>query len=490
MMHQFNLVIFIVLYMLGAMYITTQVIGGINLSGLLKLGGLLSPVLLMLFLSWRRYWIGILLGLMTIHYTFPIIFLDRIPVEVMFLGAMLVLTIGEMAIVRVRAAPPFRGAARLLMLAGVIIWARVLWDRPGSARMGMSGGLWQASLFALSPLAFWVTNRHASGEWPLRKNLIVATIMTGLWYAWAIGSLTVREGLSRALVMGFGTAAWWLSSAFLVFCFARAARPGASGGIRLLARATPALVLTLSLFAGFRSRPVFALGIIAMVATIYRQLGRTFMILIVAGVIGLGGMLSLFPAGIPQRIMRTMSLVVSINQRYATDQYYSKELGMSGEMGWRSTIRGELWTYGVEKIKEHPWIGRGFAFDVQDFISVSGFRGIGVSSDAMRLGSGSYHNSLMSLAVACGLPAVLLFSFGFVRLVIRFVRRTLQDHANPDRQGTATVLLGYLAAATGQMLMNGDGNDILHLCMVLGILHGLYAPPPETTGDARPEDAG
>ena len=51
-------------------------------------------------------------------------------------------------------------------------------------------------------------------------------------------------------------------------------------------------------------------------------------------------------------------------------------------------------------------------------------------------------------------------------------------------------IMGYLVAASGQMLMNGSGRDFFYICVLLGFLRGVVIRTlAESEAETKPEPA-
>lgn len=118
--------------------------------------------------------------------------------------------------------------------------------------------------------------------------------------------------------------------------------------------------------------------------------------------------------------------------------------------------------------------GRGFVFSSTELAnanSLMGFDGLDAGQMTLVL-SGVYHNSVVALAVFCGIPVAMLFVFGYGSVLWRFFRSIMRMD-RPDWRLLGVSLLGFTVAITGQMLMNGAGNTFLVVCACLGVMNGM-----------------
>jgi len=87
--------------------------------------------------------------------------------------------------------------------------------------------------------------------------------------------------------------------------------------------------------------------------------------------------------------------------------------------------------------------------------------------------AGDYHNSIMTIAVKCGLPAAVLLSLALAVLLWRSDWWSDPQDDNPKLAILYAAMMGALLPITGQMLMNGGGQDLQAVCVMLGFFHGI-----------------
>jgi O-antigen ligase len=146
----------------------------------------------------------------------------------------------------------------------------------------------------------------------------------------------------------------------------------------------------------------------------------------------------------------------------------------SAELGWHSDFRRTMNALAWRKIRRHPIVGNGFAFTREELVAVVGAArrgGLRNAQEALAT-SGGYHNTLIQMAVICGIPTVLLFVIAFVAIPRRFAM-LVRSVADPQTTVFAALLLGFFVASSVQMLTNGSGVDLFVVCCLLGIMNGI-----------------
>jgi O-antigen ligase len=222
----------------------------------------------------------------------------------------------------------------------------------------------------------------------------------------------------------------------------------------------------LGVFSIHRSRLLFSMGILLAVAYAYKELKRTAVVLAAVVLIGISSALALNAGWLPPSVARTFSTIVP--SRVSDPAELSRTHGISGEMGWKSPFRVELMKIAWPNIRQHPLVGKGFILNMDDFTYD---RGVGGAVKRLAT-SGLYHNAIVELAVFCGLPAAIAFTFAYCIGVWRFAG-ILRDISDYRLHLLCASVFGFFAATSGQMLMNGGARDFTAICILLAVMRGI-----------------
>jgi hypothetical protein len=458
---------FITAYILGAFWIGKQLVRGLDLFGLATVLAIVSPLIIFAVIKSKPLWIAIVLGLIPATFTIPIVIFDRLQLAAIFCVMVIAIGILDRIIYKSGRYPVANTLeAMCLLLTAVIVFLRFLYDQPGSSRMGNVGGGREAFYFVIAMFAFIFFSRVASEDWNARYNLKMLLWLVSCVFCYDLISSLIENGLYKSLLHLFGGSLWILSSFFLAWNYEKLRRMGKiTFDYRIILAIF--LVVMAGLSSPFRSRPLFALGIVVSISYVYGFLRRSTMAVFVFLFLGLTILSFYGPQVLPASVLRSITTVVTFEQEDFSNYYGEYETGV--EVGWRSGFRKKMFNMAMEDIKENPILGSGFAFSrVQMANSLMSPEG-DTSTLAM---SGGYHNSLLELGAICGLPAMFLFSIGFLVIFIKFVRsvKTVED---PDLRFFSAGLLGVFVANSGQMLFNGGGTELFYVCVILGVMNGI-----------------
>jgi len=177
------------------------------------------------------------------------------------------------------------------------------------------------------------------------------------------------------------------------------------------------------------------------------------------------------PSEMPLMISRSLSIVLPVSPERVDE--FAREFSASDERGWASPFRAELNRLAWYEISHNPLFGKGFVLSRDEIVwSFSRPRSFEEATKKLAV-TGMYHDSLVELAVFCGIPAVVFFVISFFRVAIRFFH-LVPDIADKKLKVLSSGLLGFFVATSGQMLMNGGGRDFFYMCVLLGVLRGIY----------------
>jgi len=446
----------------------------------------LLPLLAVVLIMVSPVWVGLLLGFLTVTYSAPILILARLQIRVLVTISLCGLMLVNRAIRKERTGIPLTFDSLCMTAASLIVLGRILHDRPGSAQLSDVGGAGEAFIFMVGLISYFMVTRIVAERWDVRKNLKVAIVTVSLV---AIVNNIVRfsSGSLYGLFGLFDEELWLLCPIAFAIVLQKQ-----KNGIRRLTKPIPywiavTLILALGVVSPHRSRPFFALGIIAVVSYAYGRMRKTVSFAVGSLVIAVGLLLAAGSGRLPLLITRSLSTVVNVS--HEDIGRCVQEYGISNESGWRSGFRVELYRVAWAKIRKHPFTGNGFTFTQDDIIRA--FRASGAVKDAAAALAlaGGYHNSLLELAVFCGLPAAFFIScacvFRFRKFL--FLAKTAE---NPDFKVMATGISGFFVTVSGQMLMNGRSQIFFCVCVIMGFMRGMcirgeHEPKPENAAARR-----
>lgn len=442
----------IVLAVMAALHL----VGGGSFSSTVALFGMIAVLVFAAMLSLHNYWVALML-LGNIWVTaLPIPLLD-----ILQAGLILQLTIVALAwaerIIMKRSVHMhlFMGDRAMILYASILLFQLIV-QHPGSARLGGSGGLGVMIYYAVAGWVFLGTLFVALSDWDMAKNTRLY-----FWVSLALVVYLIFNRLSygnpRPLFGLYGTVGFPFFAFALTLSMRRVAE---RRGGALFALLIICLTLVSALYSQFRACPYIAVGMILAVAVIIRV--RFSFVMVLIGMLLLAVVtINLIPdAAIPNSIRRTISTIRAVNPA-ASDEWVS-----GGEFGWEFEFRADLWNRALRDIKAHPLTGSGWTFSFDEIVAAVGKGGDeGIkSSNAL---SGGYHNGLMTLAAKSGIPAALVFTFGYFAILIRFIRNVPKER---NARTLAAVLTGSLVGTTVIFLTNGGGAESVAFAVILGIM--------------------
>lgn len=461
------------IYLLG--YVISSIVMIRLLQGgtfnLLQASALISPFVLILMLRFRPYWLSFAIALLPLNYSFPILLIDRLNVGVLFITFLLLFYLADTAMDSEYRRMDLDLTTVLMICLAIGITLRLLYDRPGSARIGGTGGSGQAILYFLGAWGYFAV-RSISAQLAFPDKHIRIILVIGLF---SLAFVVLRSVISQG---DFYTGLFYHRQMWLIAAVVLSMIIASS---KLIHSKLPwfyiagFIFLALSALTPHRSRPVFALFSFSAIAYIYGRLQKASFILILLGAAAMGGV-SFFSSGvIPQMMQRSLSIVIPI---------IDKDRVTFGEVGWKSGFRAEMTKLAWKNIKRNPLAGKGFKFSREE-ISFSRLRHDPMSRLRGRMATtGTYHNSVLALSVFCGLPLGLLFLVLFFGISGRFLQFARKLENGPTKKLSA-LILGFFIASSGQMLMNGAGYDFFCICVLLGTMSGIMYKRTELGMDAE-----
>lgn len=445
-------------------YALFQLVYNFSLKSALLAVIFLFPLMAGLFYVIQPIWLGVAVGLLEFSFTIEYSIFKQIEIPMIVGGCIFVYTMALTAIQDNDHTISYNFAAKLILLSGAIILLRVIYDRPGSANIGGMGGAGQAGIYVLAALSFWTFSILTAKEENhfLNFKWIIAIAVVSCVYETA----TYPFSFSQAL---FLRSAWLLYAFILAYVFYRNEKNETFDN-KWVYLASLAIFL-FAILSHHRSRPIFALGIIAAIAYCYGHFRRLSIFIVVISIIGIGGVFFIKPTALPASTLRSLSIVLPVSQEAIME--FAKEERVSSELGWESDFRSTLYKLAWNEIKKQPVFGRGFVFSKEYLNSIYRTADTYVSTLTASLAlTGSHHNSLLTLAVNCGIPATLFYIFGAFLLIKRFLQN-VKNIDSPEERLIASAIAGFSFPAVGQMLVNGSGRDFFIVTLLLGVMYGI-----------------
>ncbi len=415
----------------------------------------------LLFNAFRKYWIGILLGVLaTYSGGIGVPFLATMPPYFLITGVIAAYFSIEFAINKRPPMLRWRGVYAVFLLVALAITARVAYDRPGAANLGSGeGGLKKALEFIMAGyvffVAYWATTRASS--WKI--NLGIILVISGLCF------LLVQVAF-RYAIGGYADSVYGISFNWSLYpIYAALIVLSLSAGFRRLFSAVgfflvSGFVLCMGAISQTRGAVLQVPLMIMSAAFIYRRTPLAAFTLITVGVVGFGALLTVVPYNrLPDNVRRPLSVFMG-------DAASESSYGTKDE--WREGLHRYAW----QKISANPLVGTGWKFDVGELVSAMSF---GALAEAAQYGSGggqldmtgAFHNVFLQLAANNGLPvavaAVAAIVIGMISLTLYGRRQTSEEKKAP-----IAFLVSYSSCVVIMYFFNGGSWDAFAISAALG----------------------
>jgi hypothetical protein len=443
--------------------------GSYDLSATVKAFAFCAPMLLVGMIAISRIWTGMVLGCLALTFSLPIAVLYRLEGGMIVIGLVCALAVAALSVRRDRHGVVFGIDAYAMLIVAIMVCARFLYDRPGSARMGGTGGGGEAVVFVMAVLAYFGVAIVTTSNWPTRENLRATVVIVAVC-AIAFTVMRIAGNGVRGFTVLFSRQYWFLFALLLAWSFHAVVRDKQSSWtLRALPYCTIGLLLISSIVSPHRSRPLFAIGIVLAVSWVYSRVPRAALVFTACGALVIGLIMVTRSGTLPAPMMRTLSTIIPTEP--AEIRWHKGEADVSSEVGWKSGFRAELYRIAWRHVRQHPFLGKGFAFSRDEIIAAIGLQHAHARFRSLSL-SGGYHNSIVQLAVACGVPCALLFLLAYAIGIGKFARdvRRMKD---PHLLILSAGMIGLFVAQSGQMLMNGGSHDFFVICVLLGAMKGI-----------------
>ena len=433
---------------------------------------LMVPLALIIFSKLQPYWVAMAICSLGVDNSLPIPLVDRLSAWSLISLAIFAVTLMNLAIRKQPAHKLFSDpASKMVLILALAITARVAIDRPGSARMGGTGGLGEAFSYLLIGFAYWALARNTVQAFNLQRALRLIVLVSSALFC--ISFFRSISGFIRGSGGVLFTVPLWVAScSVLALMFnARAEKRRVWWAHPIWMYLVIFFVLVCSFVSAERAYPVMAMGLVLCIAACYRRARsvslRSAMILVPL----LSIILMFAPHKLPQTSFRAISLFApTISKNLA--QKYVTDVAM-GEFGWENNFRATMAKHAWNSISQHPLVGKGFAFSFDDiFGAVMTVSGSGGGLEASLAVSGGYHNGFLSLAYFCGLPVACLGLLALVLIAIKFFARLRRMPPGPDKTFGVAVLAMEVPFIL-HLLSQGSGPVWLQMFILSGIATGL-----------------
>ncbi len=420
---------------------------------------LLAPFFFIFFIRIRHFWhVLILVFIVASNVTIPIYGFDKLTPAFILMAVSSLVIIMDTAIHK-ESRIQLNVIDILVLVLSAILTARLLYDRPGFAMLGSSTGGLISSLNLTSATWFYFVARLLFEKADLTRRQ--------LWFALygvlAVCVITMLQGALSGVLWAryLGGSSFWMLCAL---CLTLIGTASYSNHKYLYFNVLAALFILMGLISNFRSRMFFFAAEVALVAYFTGRLKKTLVFLSVIGAVG-GFAIFGVVKQVPALMERSMSLFVKIENKVDDRRVY-------GAMGWGDNFRVQLYVMAWERIKDHPLVGSGLGLNVSEALSV-----LSSTSDRqtrLLALSGSYHNSVVILAVQSGLPSALLFVIISFMITKKFLFFILREARGVVRQW-CVIVFAFFTANMFMLLLNGGPAELFTSMIVSGIMSGIMA---------------
>jgi len=465
--------------LIAAVMVGMTVSDTMRMEDYIRLGVVFSPLMLVAVLAMRRHWLGVAIGLIPYSFALPVQIIGSFGLNVIMGCMIFALVLGAYTMGNYRSNPFNNLPSVLMFIAFVFVLARILYDRPGSAMLGGAGGGRQAVTMLFAFFVFWAFSKIAAeSDWTPMRALWVIFLIPGIDLIRKFVKMAILNGDPMFFLSKFYTEPSWILGslvfAFIIFRF------GFGKGPTLLHQnlflASNAL-LALSAMGTHRSRPLFAMGTIMVVAYVFQYHRKVLIHLSLAAIVGILVIFSMGREQMPATLQRTLSVFFPVESQELIQTAQAQGIGVNAEVGWESEFRTKLYRLAWRKISGNPLFGDGFSFSTQDLTELYATSDGKMDDRTQRLAMvGGYHNSWLQLAVGAGLPAAICAAIAMLMLCWKSVEIGLRQ-TDLKMKFFCAALAGMLPPFMGQMLMNGDAKNFFMCSMLLGVVNGLRVNP-------------
>jgi hypothetical protein len=354
--------------------------------------------------------------------------------------------------------------SRLMFFVAAVIAMRFLIDRPFSAVYGERGGGNTAVYLLGGAISYFVMIIISTKKWNLSRNLFILILLSTGSFIFDFIKRLLDIGYTEPWIVArglFGAPLWLLGSLLIAYVINKTEKDPKKH-LSILVIMSVSIILFLGLITPFRSRPFVAAIMIVSVAYAFRATFKVLPALLTSAFCIVTCILLIGIERLPEWTLRSLSTIIPEDYLYE---------GI-GELGWESKFRAYLLESAWDSIKESPYWGEGLSFSKTAYLSAIMTPSSKEDDIYGLILSGGYHNSIVMLAVKCGLPCAIAFFSAWIVSIFNFssyLRRIEHNQIHIIGAG----LLGYFLASSIQMLMNGGADDFFGICMLMGIMKGF-----------------
>ncbi len=466
-----------------SVYVVRLLVGGLHVDQMFRIAVSLLPFMMIVVIASRRHWLTFGLAFWMISMRIPVLLFDSMTVGFIMMMMIAGIYVMERLVTRERFLKVEDWQSALLLVAGAIILTRLLLDRPGSARLGGVGGLRHAVSYSTAAPLFFLMNQLGREPFAPRKVLRGIVILSLLMLLW--------RGIWRFLVVQpmpfyfgwFEGGAWFLLPLLLALLLHRVRRGVTPMPVAVL---FSAFIVALSILSPFRSRIYFSVASISAVFWSFGYRRRLFLWLVILFCMAIPILTVMPKTMVPVVARRALSTILPYDRGDARG-LEDRGILVSGEFGWTSDFRRSIIEMAVRNIQQSPWFGQGWAFSSEELIWASAFQGANWAASSL-VTAGDYHNSLVTVAVKCGIPAALFLGVALFSMLWRAGMRT-NEGKDGDFQVLYAGMVGTVVIIFGQMLMNGGAQDLQAVCAMLGFLCAVRHEVPTDPAKGGADDA-
>jgi hypothetical protein len=467
MNNRFNIYAFGAVFVFMAVSIVKTMVSGINTDSVFRVALALFPLFLIFVISSRRYWLAWFLCFWMVNISLPVMLFDSFTLGFIFIVMIIGVYVLERLILQKAFIRLDHWSVWLLLVAGCIVIGRLLMDRPGSARLGGTGGLRHAISYSAAVPLFFLADQL--GREPFRPRSVLR-VLFGVALVMLLWRVFWRFVSPQEIPFYFGWyegPLWFLMPLWLATLLKRVRQKQ----IPILIPVVFCLfLLLLAVLSPFRSRLYFSVSSMAAVFWCFGYRRRLFVGIAIAFCMVIPVLTVMPKQMVPVVARRALSTLLPYD-RADVSAMQDRGIAASGEVGWSSEFRRGILDVAVQNIRKNPLLGQGWSFSAEELMWAASFQGVNWAASSL-ITAGDYHNALVTVAVKCGLPAALVLACGLFILLWHAGMRQY-DGDDADFLVLYAGMMGALVAIFGQMLMNGGGQDLQAICAILGFFHGV-----------------
>jgi hypothetical protein len=373
----------------------------------------------------------------------------------------------------------------MLAITAIVVVLRLIFDRPGSARLGSTGGAGEAVAILLGMIVYFVGSKLCATPWDARKNYRATLLISVIAY-FPLALEMVKRIIYGYEQLNLYTVPMFSLAAFALVYFLYRSSVSTKHRYKMGLYVLTGLMLVASFVSARRAAPYAAILSILTILFCFRRI-KVFLLVGLCLAPLLFGFALLSPQSIPRSMARTLSTVLSKEMAHDLQTKYES----LGEIGWESEWRSRLASMAWQDIRQHPFVGRGFAFSFADILAAVAVAGMS-RQDALYEGlalSGGYHDGILTMAAFCGLPAAVAMVASMLSLFAVFIWRVRKVAPSPMKMFAAG-LAGTFMANFIQMATNGSGPNIYILCALMAVMNGILFKLSHTAEQKSPGDMG